>query len=95
MPDTRPWRHTLVMPYSVTKPFAALCVLTLVDRGLVDLDAPMQRYWPDLRAAASVRDVLAHRAGIAAAFLTGHIGDYDRGDRLEGVVRDVLGLAPL
>jgi CubicO group peptidase (beta-lactamase class C family) len=64
---TRPWRHdTLVMPYSVTKPFAALCVLTLVDRGLVDLDAPMQRYWPDLRAAASVRDVLAHRAGIVA-----------------------------
>ena len=62
---TRPWKQdTLVMPYSVTKPFAAICVLTLVDRGLVDLDAPMQRYWPDLRAAASVRDVLAHRAGL-------------------------------
>ena len=35
---TRPWRQdTLVMPYSVTKPFAALCVLTLADRGLVEL----------------------------------------------------------
>jgi CubicO group peptidase (beta-lactamase class C family) len=62
---TRPWRwDTLVMPYSVTKPFAALCVLTLADRGLVDLDAPMQRYWPELRAAATVRDVLSHRAGV-------------------------------
>ena len=62
---TRPWqRDTLVMPYSVTKPFAAMCVLTLVDRGLVDLDAPMQRYWPDLQATASVRDVLSHRAGV-------------------------------
>jgi CubicO group peptidase (beta-lactamase class C family) len=62
---TRPWRHdTLVMPYSVTKPFTAMCVLTLVDRGMVDLDAPMQRYWPELRATASVRDVLAHRAGV-------------------------------
>lgn len=62
---TRPWQaDTLVMPYSVTKPFAAVCVLTLVDRGLVDLDAPMQRYWPELRAAATVRDVLAHRAGL-------------------------------
>jgi CubicO group peptidase (beta-lactamase class C family) len=62
---TRPWRRdTLVMPYSVTKPFAALCVLTLVERGLVDLDAPMQRYWPELRAATSVREVLAHRAGL-------------------------------
>jgi CubicO group peptidase (beta-lactamase class C family) len=62
---TRPWRQdTLVMPYSVTKPFAALCVLTLVDRGLVDLDAPLRRYWPELSAAATVRDVLAHRAGV-------------------------------
>ncbi len=62
---TRPWQQdTLVMPYSVTKPFAALSVLTLVDRGLVDLDAPLRRYWPELRAAATVRDVLAHRAGV-------------------------------
>jgi CubicO group peptidase (beta-lactamase class C family) len=62
---TRPWRRdTLVMPYSVTKPFAALCVLTLVDRGLVELDAPLRRYWPELRAEASVRDVLSHRAGV-------------------------------
>ena len=60
-----PWQHdTLVMPYSVTKPFAALCVLTLVDRGLVELDAPMQRYWPELLAEATVRDVLSHRAGV-------------------------------
>lgn len=64
---TRPWeRDTLVMPYSVTKPFAALCVLTLVERGSVDLDAPLQRYWPGVRADASVRDVLVHRAGLVA-----------------------------
>ena len=31
----------------------------------------------------------------AVAFLTGHVGTHDRGDRLEGVVRDVLGLPPL
>ncbi|WP_121257135.1 serine hydrolase domain-containing protein [Nocardioides ferulae] len=64
---TRPWqRDTLVMPYSVTKPFAAVAVLTLVERGLVDLDAPMQRYWPELRAVTTVREVLAHRAGVVA-----------------------------
>ena len=64
---TRPWQHdTLVMPYSVTKPFIALCVLTLAERGQVELDAPMQRYWPELRAAASVREVLCHRAGVVA-----------------------------
>ena len=31
----------------------------------------------------------------AAAFLTGHIGDYDRADRLDDAVRDVLGGPPL
>ena len=64
---TQPWTSdTLVMPYSVTKPFAAMCVLVLADRGLVDLDAPMQVYWPALRARATVRDALSHRAGLVA-----------------------------
>jgi CubicO group peptidase (beta-lactamase class C family) len=62
---TRPWRQdSIVQPYSVTKPFAALCLLILVDRGHVDLDEPMQRYWPELRAAATVRQVLSHQAGL-------------------------------
>jgi len=61
---TRPWREdTLVMPYSVTKPFAAVCVLVLADRGLVDLDAPMTTYWPALPGGATVRQVLAHTCG--------------------------------
>ena len=61
---TRPWREdTLVTPYSVTKPFAAVCVLLLADRGLVDLDAPMTTYWPALPGGATVRQVLAHTAG--------------------------------
>jgi CubicO group peptidase (beta-lactamase class C family) len=64
---TQPWRpESIVMPYSVTKPFAAVCLLLLVDRGLVDLDAPMQAYWPELVAPASVRQVLSHQAGIVA-----------------------------
>jgi CubicO group peptidase (beta-lactamase class C family) len=63
---TRPWdAGSLVMPYSVTKPFAAVCVLRLVDAGLVELDAPMSTYWPGLRAPATVRQVLAHTAGVA------------------------------
>ena len=62
---TRPWRSdTLVMPYSVTKPFAAVCVLLLADRGEVGLDEPMQTYWPELTARTTVREVLAHRSGL-------------------------------
>ncbi len=61
---SRPWtRDTLVMPYSVAKPFAAVCVLQLADRGAVDLDAPMTTYWPALPGGATVRQVLAHTAG--------------------------------
>ena len=59
------WTHeSLVMPYSVCKPFAALPALVLVDRGALDLDAPMQRYWPEFAASATVRQVLSHQSGI-------------------------------
>jgi CubicO group peptidase (beta-lactamase class C family) len=64
---TRSWqRDSLVQPYSVSKPFAAMAALVLVDRGLLDLDAPARRYWPELRAAATVREVLSHQAGVVA-----------------------------
>jgi CubicO group peptidase (beta-lactamase class C family) len=64
---TRPWQpDSMAMPYSVTKPFAAVCLLMLVDRGLVDLDKPMQTYWPELEASATVRQVLSHQAGLVA-----------------------------
>lgn len=59
-------RDGLVMPYSVSKPFAAICALILVDRGLLDLDAPVQRYWPAFRAAVNARQILSHQAGIVA-----------------------------
>jgi CubicO group peptidase (beta-lactamase class C family) len=63
---TRAWqRNSIVMPYSVTKPFVAVCALVLVDRGLLELDAPMSRYWPELRAGAfTVRQVLSHACGL-------------------------------
>ena len=64
---TRSWQEdSIVQPYSVCKPFAALCVLHLVERGQIDLDAPMQRYWPEFRPPATVRHVLSHQAGVVA-----------------------------
>lgn len=60
-----PWLpETLVNVYSVGKPVAALCLLTLVDREKVDLDAPVDRYWPEFRTPATVRQVLSHTAGL-------------------------------
>jgi len=63
----RPWAAlSLVQPYSVSKPFAAVCALRLVEAGRLDLDAPVQRYWPQFRAPATVRHVLSHQAGVVA-----------------------------
>lgn len=64
---TRPWkRDTLAHPYSVSKPFAAVCVLLLVDRGLVALDDDVRRYWSDLQTPMTVRDLLSHQSGLVA-----------------------------
>ncbi|MDX3307909.1 serine hydrolase domain-containing protein [Streptomyces sp. NPDC054884] len=64
-----PWqRDTLVNVYSVTKTMTALCALVLADRGELDLDAPVARYWPEFAAAGKeavlVRHLLAHTAGL-------------------------------
>jgi len=68
---TRLWeRDTLVPVFSVGKAMAALCVLLLVERGEVDLDAPVARYWPEFAAAGkgevTIRTLLSHRAGLPA-----------------------------
>jgi CubicO group peptidase (beta-lactamase class C family) len=66
---TVPWeRETIVNVFSVTKPMTALCALLLADRGELDLDAPVARYWPQFAAAGKekvlVRHLLSHTAGL-------------------------------
>ncbi|MER5309333.1 serine hydrolase domain-containing protein [Streptomyces sp. NPDC002773] len=67
---TRRWeRDTVVNVWSTTKGVTALCAHLLVDRGLLDLDAPVASYWPEFAAAGKeklpVRHLLSHRAGLA------------------------------
>jgi CubicO group peptidase (beta-lactamase class C family) len=71
----RPWRpDTLQVIFSGTKGLVALCLLILVDRGALDMQAPVSRYWPEFGANGKrgirVLDVASHRArlpGIRAA----------------------------
>ena len=68
---TRPWtRDTLVNVYSTTKGVTAICAHRLADKGLLDIDAPVARYWPEFSQAGKdkipVRYLLSHRAGLAA-----------------------------
>jgi len=62
-----PWREdTIVQVWSVTKTMAALTVLVLADRGVLDLDAPVASYWPEFRRHdVLVRHLLAHTSGMA------------------------------
>jgi len=67
----RPWTDdTLQLVFSATKGVTATCVLKLVERGQLDLDAPVARYWPEFaangKADIPVRWLLSHRAGLAA-----------------------------
>jgi CubicO group peptidase (beta-lactamase class C family) len=68
---TRVWgRDTIVNVFSTTKAMTALAVHQLVDRGQLDLDAPVARYWPEFAAGGKgsmpVRHLLTHQAGLAA-----------------------------
>jgi CubicO group peptidase (beta-lactamase class C family) len=68
---TRPWtRDNLVNVFSVGKAFAAICMLQLCERGILTLDLPLARIWPEFAAngkdAVTLRHVLSHRAGLPA-----------------------------
>lgn len=43
-----PWsEHTTVAVFSATKIVTSVVVLMPADRGLIDIDAPVARYWPE------------------------------------------------
>ncbi|SDJ44127.1 serine hydrolase domain-containing protein [Nonomuraea jiangxiensis] len=67
----RPWeRDTLQVVYSTTKALTAACAHLLAQRGELDLDAPVARYWPEFAAGGKegipVRWLLTHQAGLPA-----------------------------
>ncbi len=67
----RRWeRDTLANLYSTTKAITAVAVHQLVDAGLLDLEAPVARYWPEFAAGGKaelpVGLLLCHRAGLPA-----------------------------
>src|SRR5215472_16414969 len=48
---TVPWaENTITCVFSTTKTMASLAALVLVDRGELDLDANVAKYWPEFAA---------------------------------------------
>lgn len=67
---TRSWEQdTIVNVYSTTKTMTALTALLIADRGELDFDAPVARYWPEFAAAGKenvkVSHLMSHSAGLS------------------------------
>ncbi|MEU6428875.1 serine hydrolase domain-containing protein [Microbispora sp. NPDC046973] len=66
-PTGRPWeRDTLQLIFSGSKGIVVTALMLLADRGEVELDQPVARYWPEFaqagKAAVTVREVLTFTA---------------------------------
>jgi CubicO group peptidase (beta-lactamase class C family) len=67
---TVPWtENTITCVFSTTKTMTSLAALVLVDRGELDLDATVARYWPEFaargKAGIKARQLLSHTSGVS------------------------------
>ncbi|WP_234791470.1 serine hydrolase domain-containing protein [Mycolicibacterium mucogenicum] len=65
-----PWRRdTITNVWSCTKTVTALAAAILVDRGQIDLDAPVRHYWPEFaqngKENVQIRQLLSHSSGVS------------------------------
>jgi len=67
---TTPWsERTITNVWSTTKTVTSLAALMLADRGELDVDAPVARYWPEFAAAGKqdilIRQLMSHSSGVS------------------------------
>jgi CubicO group peptidase (beta-lactamase class C family) len=63
----KPWqRDTMQLTFSSAKGLTSACVLLLIQRGQLDLDAPVARYWPEFarhgKERITLAQVMSHQA---------------------------------
>jgi CubicO group peptidase (beta-lactamase class C family) len=78
---TRPWQQdTIVNVWSTSKAVTALAAHILIDRGELDPDSPVARYWPEFGQAGKdeipVRWVLCHKSGLTGLSVPTTIADF-------------------
>ena len=85
--DARPVQpDSLFLSFSTTKGVAALALHMLADRGQLDYDAPVAKYWPAFaqngKERVTVAQAMSHQGGLHAMpvpFMPEHITDWDAG----------------
>jgi CubicO group peptidase (beta-lactamase class C family) len=90
---TRTWQQdTLTNVWSTTKAMTSLCAHILIDRGELDPDAPVARYWPEFAAAGkdaiTVRQVMCHQSGLTGLAVPASVQDYYDWDKITGLLAD-------
>jgi CubicO group peptidase (beta-lactamase class C family) len=81
---TSPWNEdTITNVWSSTKTVTSLAALVLVDRGLLDVHAPVAKYWPEFGVSGKqdvqVRHLLSHTSGVSGLERPATLADlYDR-----------------
>ena len=86
-----PWRQdTLPLVWSCTKGAAALCAHLLLDRGLLELHAPVARYWPEFAQAGKgdipVRMIMSHQSGLTGLAVPASVTDYYDWEKITGLL---------
>lgn len=86
-----PWKEdTLQVIYSGTKGLIASCMLILIERGLIDIDAPVAKYWPEFAANGKerirVRHIVSHRAGLPGIVFPLTKADVPDYEKMEGLL---------
>src|ERR1700727_244087 len=78
-------RDTITNVWSTTKTVTSLAALMLVDRGQLDVNAPVAAYWPEFAANGKqdvlVRHLLSHSSGVSGLdqpAVTADLYDWDK-----------------
>jgi CubicO group peptidase (beta-lactamase class C family) len=88
---TRAWQeNTLTNVWSTTKAVTSLCACLLIDRGELDPDAPVARYWPEFAQAGKgdipVRWILSHQSGLSGLAAPVSVTDYYDWEKITGLL---------
>ena len=78
---TRAWQQdTLTNVWSTTKAMTSLCAHILIDRGELDPDAAVAKYWPEFAAGGksgiTVRQIMSHQSGLTGLLVPATVSDY-------------------
>ena len=88
---TKQWdKDSITKVYSTNKIITAICALILVDRGLLDLDVPVARYWPEFSQSGKeklpVRYLFSHSSGLAGFDEKITVEDLKDWDKIVGIL---------